>query len=66
MGKDRLSIGDGTPTVEPENGPHITDEDDGTPRKQRPDGKRPLPSRTETEISKESELGSDQSGGRGA
>ena len=69
MSKGRLSIGDDTPTGEPENGPkdpYITDEDDGTPRKRRPDGKRPLPSRTETEISKESELGSDRSGGRGA
>jgi hypothetical protein len=69
MSKGQVSVGDDTPTGEPANGPkgpYITDEDDGTPRDKRPDGKRPLPSRAETEISKKSELGSDRSGGRGA
>lgn len=68
MGKGRLSIGDDTPTGEPENGPkgpYITDEkDDSMPADKRTDGKRPFPSRTETEITKDSELGSDRSGGR--
>lgn len=74
MGRGRLSIGDDTPTGEPENGPrgpYITDKDDGTrkPARRKEDssqprtpGKRPLPSRTETEISRNSELGSDHSG----
>ena len=81
MGKGQLSVGDDTPTGEPENGPkgpYITDEDDGTRRPQpgrkgdrmsrdkRPDGRRPLPSRTETEITRKSELGSDQAGGKKA
>jgi hypothetical protein len=69
MGKGQVSVGDDTPTGEPENGPkgpYITDEDDGTPRGKRPDGKRPLPSRAETEISRKSDLGSDRSGGRKA
>lgn len=67
-----MSIGDDTPTGEPENGPrgpYITDKDDGTPKLQRTsdgsdDGKapakRPLPTRTETQITKRSELGSDR------
>jgi hypothetical protein len=75
MGKGSMSIGDDTPTGEPENGPkgpYITDDDDGTPGPQpsrivgekqgREPAKRPLPSRTETEITKRSELGSDNSG----
>jgi hypothetical protein len=68
MGKGNLSVGDDTATGEPKNGPkgpYITDKDDGTPRDNRP-GKQPLPSRTETEISKRSELGSDRSGGKDA
>jgi hypothetical protein len=70
MPKGQVSVGDDTPTGEPENGPrgpYITDKDDGTrkpgrkedsnqPRK--PDNE--LPSRTETEITKKSELGSDR------
>jgi hypothetical protein len=79
MGKGQLSIGDDTPTGEPENaprGPYITDEDDGTGKPGRTDdnnaggkapGKRPSPTRTETEITKkESELGSDRSGSKGS
>jgi hypothetical protein len=75
MANGQLSVGDDTPTGEPENGPrgpYITDKDDGTQkpgRKERhtkedsdqrrePDNK--LPSRTETEITKKSELGSDR------
>jgi hypothetical protein len=62
MGKTQVSVGDDTASGEPENGPkgpYITDKDDGTPRDKRP-GKRPLPTRTETEITKKSELGSDR------
>jgi hypothetical protein len=78
MGKGSLSIGDDTPTGEPENGPrgpYITDKDDGTRKlgrskqdsgQRRAPGKRPLPSRTETEIGRKSELGSDRSGGGGS
>ena len=74
MAKGRVSIGDDTPTGEPENGPkgpYITDKDDGTRKpgagkkddeQRRVPGKRPLPSRTETEISEKSELGSDRAG----
>jgi hypothetical protein len=71
MGKGQLSVGDDTPTGEPENGPrgpYITDKDDGTPktpknkensgRRRRRD--RDLPTRTETEITEKSELGSDR------
>jgi hypothetical protein len=77
MGNGDVSIGDDTPTGEPENGPrgpYITDKDDGTrkparskedSRQRRVPGKRPLPSRTETEITRKSELGSDRSGGGG-
>jgi hypothetical protein len=68
MGNGQLSVGDDTSTGEPENGPrgpYITDKDDGTRKfppidkdeRQRPDDD--LPSRTETEITKRSELGSD-------
>ena len=68
MGKGQLSVGDDTATGEPENGPrgpYITDKDDGTPKSEK--GKkddsqrrhRDLPSRTETEITEKSELGSD-------
>jgi hypothetical protein len=73
MGKGRLSIGDDTPSGEPENGPkgpYITDERDdvtrgqGGPAADRRPRQRPLPSRTETKITKESELGSDRSGRR--
>ena len=76
MGKAQVSIGDDTPTGEPDNGPrgpYITDEDDGSrpprdknndrknaDRDQRPPADDELPSRTETEISKRSELGSDR------
>lgn len=71
MPKTDLSVGDDTPTGEPENGPrgpYITDKDDGTrkPRsgKEDSDQRRPpdaeLPSRTETEITKKSDLGSDR------
>lgn len=72
MGKGQLSVGDDTPTGEPENGPrgpYITDKDDGTPKPEpasgdskggKAPGKRPLPSRTETEITEKSELGSDR------
>ena len=72
MGKGQLSVGDDTPTGEPENGPngpYITDKDDGTPksRRSKEDGDRrqrgadrDLPSRTETEITEKSELGSDR------
>ena len=82
MAKGQMSIGDDTPTGEPENGPrgpYITDKDDGTGKggfarnkrarkKERTaedsDQRRPpdneLPSRSETEITKKSELGSDQ------
>jgi hypothetical protein len=73
MGNGQLSVGDDTPTGEPENGPrgpYITDKDDGTPKtsrkKEDSDQRRPpgndLPSRTETEITRRSELGSDRSG----
>jgi hypothetical protein len=75
MGKGRMSIGDDTLTGEPDNGPkgpYITDKDDGT-RSPQPGpakdngreepGKRPLPTRTETEITRRSELGSDEAGG---
>jgi hypothetical protein len=44
-------------------GEGLADTDNGTPRDNRP-GKQPLPSRTETEIAKHSELGSDRSGGK--
>jgi hypothetical protein len=57
MGNGQLSIGDDTATGEPENGPkgpYITDKDDGSRRKDR----KPLPSRTETEITRKSEHGS--------
>jgi|SoiMethySBSTD1v2_1073268.scaffolds.fasta_scaffold2128478_2 hypothetical protein len=76
MANGQLSVGDDTPTGEPENGPrgpYITDKDDGT---QKPGSKKErdtredsdqrrqpddtLPSRTETEITKKSELGSDR------
>jgi hypothetical protein len=63
MAKEQLSVGDDTPTGEPENGPKgpsITDKDDGTARERA--GKQPLPSRTETEITRQSELGSDRAG----
>jgi len=69
MTKGQVSIGDDTATGEPENGPpgpYITDKDDGSsktrPRKEDSDQRRNkgLPSRTETEISKKSELGSDR------
>jgi hypothetical protein len=74
MAKGQVSIGDDTPTGEPENGPrgpYITDKDDDMrkPGRSKEDNKedseqrRPgnsLPSRTETEITKESELGSDR------
>jgi hypothetical protein len=82
MGKGKVSIGDDTPTGEPENGPrgpYITDKDDGTrkpgPGKdnrahkigrtkedsdQRREPDSQLPSRTETEITKKSDLGSDR------
>lgn len=71
MGKAQVSVGDDTPTGEPENGPpgpYITDKDDGTRKsqtgKEDSDQRRPpdagLPSRTETEITKKSELGSDR------
>lgn len=76
MGNGSLSIGDDTPTGEPENGPrgpYITDKDDGTRKpaggkndRRKAPGERPLPSRTETEISRRSELGSDRSGGTGS
>ena len=69
MAKGQVSIGDDTPTGEPENGPegpYITDKDDGTRRKPKSkedsDQRRnkDLPSRTETEITRKSELGSDR------
>lgn len=71
MGKGQVSVGDDTATGEPENGPrgpYITDKDDGTGKtssnKQDSDQRRApgneLPSRTETEITKKSELGSDR------
>jgi hypothetical protein len=69
MAKGQVSIGDDTPTGEPENGPrgpYITDKDDGTRKpgrtKEDSDQRRngSLPSRTETEITKKSELGSDR------
>ena len=71
MGKGEVSVGDDTPTGEPENGPrgpYITDKDDGTRKagrgKEDSDQRRApdaqLPSRTETEITKKSELGSDR------
>ena len=82
MGKGEMSIGDDTPTGEPENGPrgpYITDKDDGTRRRRLPRTTAPAkqgaarrtaisggsptmqpPSRTETEITKKSELGSDR------
>lgn len=72
MSKGQLSVGDDTPTGEPENGPrgpYITDKDDGTSKPEpasgdtkdsrKAPGKRPLPSRTETAITEKSELGSD-------
>lgn len=68
MSNGQLSVGDDTPTGEPENGPrgpYITDKDDGTsksPPIDKNEGQRPdddLPTRTETEITKRSELGSD-------
>jgi hypothetical protein len=64
VSKENLSVGDDTPTGEPVNGPkgpYITDKDDGTVR-ERPNKKRPLPSRTETEIARKSEIGSDRAG----
>jgi hypothetical protein len=72
MGKGQVSIGDDTPTGEPENaprGPYITDEEDdmSAPEGSQEDSdqrrsNRQPPSRTETEISKRSELGSDNAG----
>ena len=82
MGKGQMSIGDDTPTGEPENGPrgpYITDKDDGTRKRppgrnkdarkwgssaedsdqRRPPDNKP-PSRSETEIMKKSEFGSDR------
>lgn len=72
MSKGQLSVGDDTPTGEPENGPrgpYITDKNDGTSKAVpgigdskggKAPGKRPLPSRTETAIAEKSELGSDR------
>jgi hypothetical protein len=69
MAKGQVSIGDDTRTGEPENGPtgpYITDKDDGSRKPAQPkedsDQRRNkgLPSRTETEITKKSELGSDR------
>lgn len=69
MAKGQVSIGDDTPTGEPENGPqgpYITDKDDSTRQKPRSkedsDQRRngDLPTRTETEITRKSELGSDR------
>jgi hypothetical protein len=57
MGKGQSSAGNKAATD--------GDIDNGTPRDNRP-GKQPLPTRTETEIAKHSELGSDRSGGKDA
>ena len=77
MAKGQLSVGDDTPTGEPENaprGPYITDKDDGTrkPGRDKKEGRtkedsdqrrepdNQPPSRTETKITKKSDLGSDR------
>ena len=71
MGEEQLSVGDDTPTGEPENGSdrsYITEKEDGTPKStgskedsdQRREPNGQLPSRTEREIAKKSELGSDR------
>ena len=65
MGKARISVGVDDATGQPENaarGPYITAEDDGT-RPTNPSSSGKLPSRTETQITRESELGSDVAGG---
>jgi hypothetical protein len=71
MAKAGISIGDDTPTGEPQNGPkgpYIDDDTDdalGCPRGGQ-DSTRTLPggSRTETKIARESAIGSDTAGGR--
>jgi hypothetical protein len=74
MGKGQTSIGDDTPSGEPENGPrgpYITDESEDiskpSPKKDNDRDWRKTPdadwpARTETEITKESELGTDDEG----
>lgn len=57
MSKSKISVGDDTPTGEPENapkGPYTTDETDDETREG-----RPKPTRTETGITEDSELASD-------
>ena len=68
MGKGQVSVGDDTPTGEPAigpRGPYITDDDEDISKpssKEDSDQRRggQPPSRTETEIAKKSELGSDR------
>jgi hypothetical protein len=68
MGKARISIGVGSgERANMPKGPYITAEDDGTRPRREPAAKDISQtadvSRTETEISRESELGSDTAGG---
>jgi hypothetical protein len=71
MAKAGISIGDDTPTGEPQNGPkgpYIDDDTDDAlahPRGgQDPTRTRPGGSRSETKIARESVIGSDTAGGR--
>ncbi|HWL04718.1 MAG TPA: hypothetical protein VNQ99_07260 [Xanthobacteraceae bacterium] len=69
MNEPKISVGVDTPSGEPRNGPtgpYITEESDGTdivPPVPTPAPSDKAPSRTETEISRNSELGSDRAGG---
>jgi hypothetical protein len=71
MAKAGISIGDDTPTGEPQNGPkgpYIDDDTDDALARPRggqdPTRTRPGGSRTETKIARESAIGSDTEGGR--
>ena len=61
MSKTKISVGDDTPTGEPTNGPkgpYTTDKTDDETQTG-----RPKPTRTETKITEESELASDNAAG---
>jgi hypothetical protein len=65
MSKGKISVGDDTPSGEPESGPkgpYITDDSDDETRVAEKSRAGKKPGRTETEITQESELGSDNGG----